>query len=385
MSSALQRPEPKSRPESPLRSNGLSNWEFLPEESFVSRFHLEQRRTERSRRPFVLMLLESASLLGASNQEGTRQKILSALSDSTRETDIRGWYKSGSALGVIFTEIGEADQKSVADALTTRIRSALSRVISTEQVNQINLSFYVFPEDWDEGGIDPSDASATYRDFVQVGKPKQPSLLVKRSIDIVGSLLALMITSPLFVAIAVAIKLTSKGSVLFRQRRIGQYGQGFTFLKFRSMQSGNNSAIHEEFVKRLIAGAIDSGPTTDHQQNVYKLRDDPRVTTVGRFLRRTSLDELPQFLNVLTGEMSLVGPRPPVPYEVENYDLWHRRRLQEVKPGITGLWQVTGRSRTKFDDMVRLDLQYAKSWSLWLDLKILWRTPGAVLMGDGAY
>lgn len=384
MSSALQRPEPKSRPEPPLPSNGFSNWEFLPEESFVSRLHLEQRRTERSRRPFVLMLLESTSLLDASNKAGTRQRILSTLSDSTRETDIRGWYKSGSALGIIFTEIGDVDQKIVASSLTTRIGGLLSRVLSAEQINQINLSFYVFPEDWDKGGMGRSDVSTSYRDF-QVGKPKKPSLLVKRSIDIVGSSLALIIASPLFVAIAVAIKLTSDGSVLFRQRRIGQYGHGFTFLKFRSMRSGNNSAIHEEFVKRLIAGAINSEKTTDRQQKVYKLTDDPRVTTVGRFLRKTSLDELPQFLNVLMGEMSLVGPRPPVPYEVECYDLWHRRRLREVKPGITGLWQVTGRSKTKFDDMVRLDLQYAKSWSLWLDLKILWRTPGAVLMGDGAY
>ena len=385
MSSALHRPKPKSRPESPLQSNGFSNWEFLPEESFVSRFHLEQRRTERSRRPFVLMLLESTSLLEETNKEGTRQKILSTLSDSTRETDIRGWYKRGSALGIIFTEIGEVDQKSIANVLSARIRGLLSRVLSAEQINQINLSFYVFPEDWDEGGIGRSDASTSHRDFAQVSKPKKASLLVKRSIDIVGSLLALIVASPLFIAIAIAIKLNSKGSVLFRQRRIGQYGHGFTFLKFRSMCSGNNSAIHEEFVKRLIAGAINSEQTTDRQQNVYKLTDDPRVTAVGRFLRKTSLDELPQFLNVLMGEMSLVGPRPPVPYEVECYDLWHRRRLREVKPGITGLWQVTGRSKTKFDDMVRLDLQYARSWSLWLDLKILWRTPGAVLMGDGAY
>src|SRR5579864_9804570 len=135
MSSAIQRAEPKSRQESSLRSNGFSNWEFLPEESFVSRFHLEQRRTERSRRPFVLMLLESTSLLEA-NKESARQRILSTLSDSTRETDIRGWYKTGSALGIIFTEIGEVDQKSVANLLTNRISSLLSRVLTAEQINQ---------------------------------------------------------------------------------------------------------------------------------------------------------------------------------------------------------------------------------------------------------
>src|SRR6266704_7217606 len=139
------------------------------------------------------------------------------------------------------------------------------------------------------------------------------------------------------------------------------------------------------YVKRFIAGAVDAG-VSDTQQHkaVYKITEDPRVTRVGRFLRKTSLDELPQFLNVLRGEMSLVGPRPPIPYELEVYDIWHRRRVLEAKPGITGLWQVNGRSRLKFDDMVRLDLQYAKKWSLWLDIKILLQTPWAVLFGDGA-
>jgi lipopolysaccharide/colanic/teichoic acid biosynthesis glycosyltransferase len=118
---------------------------------------------------------------------------------------------------------------------------------------------------------------------------------------------------------------------------------------------------------------------------VYKITNDPRVTALGRFLRKTSLDELPQLINVIRGEMSLIGPRPPVPYEFQRYGLWHRRRVLEIKPGITGLWQVNGRSRTNFDDMVRLDLQYAKQWSLWLDLKILLQTPKAVLFGNGAY
>jgi lipopolysaccharide/colanic/teichoic acid biosynthesis glycosyltransferase len=118
---------------------------------------------------------------------------------------------------------------------------------------------------------------------------------------------------------------------------------------------------------------------------IYKIVSDPRVTQTGRLLRKSSLDELPQLINVLKGEMSLVGPRPPLPYEYERYSTWHRRRLMEVKPGITGLWQVNGRSRTTFDEMVRLDLEYVRSWSIWLDLKILLRTPAAVLSGEGAY
>ena len=125
--------------------------------------------------------------------------------------------------------------------------------------------------------------------------------------------------------------------------------------------------------------------SADRKTSAYKVIDDPRVTSFGRFLRKTSLDELPQLMNVLKGEMSLVGPRPPLPYEVASYDLWHRRRIIEVKPGITGLWQVCGRSRTSFDEMVRLDLRYARRWSLLLDFRILLKTPRAVLSGDGAY
>jgi lipopolysaccharide/colanic/teichoic acid biosynthesis glycosyltransferase len=192
--------------------------------------------------------------------------------------------------------------------------------------------------------------------------------------------LALFALSPLFLLIAIAVKLSSKGPVLFRQKRVGQFGKQFTFLKFRSMQVSNESTNHEQYVRNLITAQLEVP-----ENGVFKIQNDPRVTTVGRFLRKTSLDELPQFWNVVTGEMSLVGPRPPLPYEVAVYDIWHRRRLLEAKPGITGLWQVTGRSRTCFDDMVRLDLHYSRHWSLWLDLRILLKTPSAVIAGDGAY
>ena len=138
------------------------------------------------------------------------------------------------------------------------------------------------------------------------------------------------------------------------------------------------------YVQSLIAGTAKANASDGNGEAVYKLTRDPRITSFGAFLRKTSLDELPQFMNVLRGEMSLVGPRPPVPYEVKAYDVWHRRRLLEAKPGITGLWQVTGRSRTTFDEMVRLDLRYARTCSLWNDLKILAATPAAVLSGRGA-
>ena len=207
---------------------------------------------------------------------------------------------------------------------------------------------------------------------------------IKRAMDVFGSASALLLFSPVLAAIAVAVKLTSKGPVLFRQERLGQYGQTFTFLKFRSMYTNCDAKIHQEYVNQFIAGEVAEN-NADGKKAVFKIQQDPRVTSVGRFLRKTSLDELPQFLNVLRGEMSLVGPRPPIAYEFHAYDLWHRRRVLEIKPGITGLWQVEGRSRTRFDDMVRLDLKYARGWSLWLDVKILIQTPSAVFSGDGAH
>jgi lipopolysaccharide/colanic/teichoic acid biosynthesis glycosyltransferase len=147
----------------------------------------------------------------------------------------------------------------------------------------------------------------------------------------------------------------------------------------------NDVTVHKEYVSHFIAGQATMQESADGTASAYKVIDDPRVTPFGRFLRKTSLDELPQLINVVKGEMSLVGPRPPIPYELASYELWHLRRIIEAKPGITGLWQVCGRSKTSFDEMVRLDLRYARGWSLSLDFKILLRTPGVVLSGDGAY
>jgi lipopolysaccharide/colanic/teichoic acid biosynthesis glycosyltransferase len=357
--------------------------ELLDEKAFIRTLCLERKRTERSSNRFVLMLLESNGLLKSGPDQQALQKVIRALSDATRETDVKGWYEEESILGVIFTEIGAADGRAVANALLTRITDALSSSLSIEQIHKIRLSFHVFPEEAGNGSDRAVDLPL-YPDLVPNADGRRVSRILKRTIDILGSLFALIVFSPLFLLICAAIKLTSRGPVLFRQKRVGQYGRRFVFLKFRSMYFGNDSRVHEQYVAQLIKGA-DCGEAGSGGQKVYKLTNDPRVTPVGRLLRRTSLDELPQFLNVLTGHMSLVGPRPPVLYEFEQYAAWHKRRLLAVKPGITGLWQVRGRSRVKFDDMVRLDLKYASSWSLWLDIKILWLTPAAVFSREGAY
>jgi lipopolysaccharide/colanic/teichoic acid biosynthesis glycosyltransferase len=203
---------------------------------------------------------------------------------------------------------------------------------------------------------------------------------------VLGSFSLLVLLSPVLVCIGVAIKLTSPGPILFQQTRIGQFGQPFRCLKFRSMYPDADASVHQQYVQAFILQSKHGNGVHKalQQEGLFKLHQDPRITRLGHVLRRTSLDELPQLLNVLAGTMSLVGPRPPLPYEAVHYDLWHRRRVLEARPGLTGLWQVQGRSRTTFDEMVRLDLHYLDTWSLWTDLKLLLQTPWTVLKGDGA-
>jgi exopolysaccharide biosynthesis polyprenyl glycosylphosphotransferase len=208
----------------------------------------------------------------------------------------------------------------------------------------------------------------------------QGARVVKRACDVVLGALALVLLAPLWSVVALLIKLDSPGPVLYRQERVGMDGRIFLFLKFRTMLTGADDREHREYQRRYIEGRPDTN-LGDSQRPVYKLHQDPRVTRTGRWLRRTSLDELPQLLNVLRGDMSVVGPRPPIPYEVEAYALWHRKRL-DMKPGMTGLWQVSGRNRLSFDEMVRLDLFYIENWSLWLDLKIMLRTLPVLLRGE---
>ncbi len=210
-------------------------------------------------------------------------------------------------------------------------------------------------------------------------QPLSPvSQFVKRLEDVIIALFTTIILSPLTILIAILIKLDSKGNVFYKQKRVGMDGRQFSFYKFRTMQANNDDSEHREYLKNYIAGEAEN----IGEETVFKL-DDARVTRIGKHLRRLSLDELPQIFNVLRGEMSIVGPRPPIPYEVEEYNATQRRRL-DMKPGITGLWQVSGRNRLTFDQMLTLDVFYIENWSLWLDLKIILKTIPAMIRGDGA-
>ena len=207
---------------------------------------------------------------------------------------------------------------------------------------------------------------------------------VKRAFDVLLATAILVVVSPLMLLIALLVKRSSSGPVLFVQERLGRDGQPFRFYKFRSMAHNSDDAIHRQFAAMFINGDKSGCAESNEGEEVFKLKKDPRITAIGNFLRRSSLDELPQLFNIIKGEMSLVGPRPPIAYEIENYQPWHMERLKAV-PGLTGLWQVSGRSSVSFEEMVRLDVRYINEWTPMLDLKILLKTIPVVLKGTGGY
>jgi len=362
--------------------DGIGGSRIFGEDTFKSMLAIERRRAERSSQPFVLMLLSPEG------QNGSSAKILlrtfGVVAGQTRETDMVGWHEEGEVLGIIFTQVSP-DPCAVTEILRAKIASALRESLGDEIARAIAISVHIFPEQWNKSDSTWVADSKLYSDLERQIPRKRASLAVKRVMDVIGSAVLLILLAPILGIIALAVKLSSKGPVLFEQERMGQFAARFKCLKFRTMYTNCDAKIHQAYVQQFIAGIVADQQGQSPEHTVYKITNDPRVTPVGALLRKTSLDELPQLWNVLRGEMSLVGPRPPVPYEFEIYEHWHRRRVFEVKPGITGLWQVSGRSTTQFDDMVRLDLRYSQSWSLWLDIKILLATPGAVFSGTGAY
>jgi len=358
-----------------------ANYIFFSMPYFLHMLRIERKRTERSKKPFILMLLDISELRTKDSKDFVIDKMKEVLIACLRETDISGWYKNNQIMGAIFTEISSIDGTSIENILR-KVHDGINKLIDPNLAKKIKISFHAFPEINENPKINEGlFNTALYPDLSKPNISKQAKSFLKKTMDLGGSLLAMFFLFPVFLIIAIAIKLTSKGPVFFKQERMGLNGKRFSFLKFRSMHENSDSKCHKEYIEKFI-GQGDSDPNSP---GVYKLCNDSRITPLGHFIRKTSLDELPQFINVLKGEMSLVGPRPPIPYECDLYDIWHKRRLLSVKPGITGLWQVTGRSRTTFDEMVRLDLKYINNWSLWLDIKLLLKTPLVILTGKGAY
>ena len=253
-----------------------------------------------------------------------------------------------------------------------------------EQSIAAGCHLFSVPRTFELAGVQPSVVWNRGQPLVELTAQtlKAQQFAIKRVVDVAGAVLGLLLLAPLLLLLAVIVTLDSRGPVLFRQERIGSGGRRFNVLKFRTMRDGVSDQAHRRLVTRMMRGEDAVGEIAEDGRPVFKLTRDDRVTRVGRWLRRMSLDELPQLFNVLRGEMSLVGPRPPLPYEFEAYDHWQFDRL-EVKPGITGLWQVSGRNLLTYRQMCELDVTYVRCWSLWLDIRILLRTIPVVLFNSG--
>jgi lipopolysaccharide/colanic/teichoic acid biosynthesis glycosyltransferase len=307
----------------------------------------------------------------AAEPASTWRSVVDALGAVRRETDVLGWFEDQAALGLILPETPALGERFAAN-LEARVQHELGRRLDARSRNRLSVRILVHPDS--KGVVATRSVDPLLAEIHPETSRDIANRTLKRALDILGSASLLLVLAPLFLVIAALVKLTSSGPVFFRQVRVGAKAHPFTMLKFRSMRVNATATVHQEYVTAFIKG---NGTTAqDASSTVFKLTNDARITPLGRFLRKTSLDELPQLWNVLCGRMSLVGPRPPLQYEVDQYKPWHCRRVLEAKPGITGLWQVTGRSRTTFDDMVRLDLRYARNPTLWNDLKILLATPG---------
>ena len=351
---------------------------FYTEDYFREMLATERKRTERSQKPILLVMLNIEKLLELVPRKLIVKNFSSVLSGSAREIDIKGWHSHNKSIGIIYTEIHNSGKIPILE----KVHGNLEIAFGKERADYVEVTFAVFPLEAQttRSGESLSVDTRFYPSPFNSSADRKVAVMLKRAEDIVVSGILILFFLPLFIAIAAAIQLTSKGPVFFTQKRIGLEGKPFPFIKFRSMRVNCDPSIHREYVKNLISGKHD-GTASATGGAVYKIKDDPRVTPVGKFIRKTSLDELPQFFNVLMGHMSLVGPRPPIPYEVESYNIWHLRRVLEIKPGITGYWQVAGRSTTTFDTMVRMDLQYIMRWTLWWDLKLILSTPIAVFRG----
>ena len=345
----------------------------------------ERKRSERSKQHFFFVALDIKDVLTNTRSDvEIVNAVIKAIAASSREIDIKGWYEAPICIGIIYTDVGVSTLEQILD----KIKLTLAKLLDKSMAPRIGITYSIFPEeDGKQWTSDRKNEAVLYPSLPSETVRKKTQLFLKRVLDICASGAGIVALSPVLLAFAFLIKLTSPGPVFFKQERIGYGGRKFKLYKFRSMYANNDPAAHKAFVTDLITQRVSQAgaPSGNSASTSYKIKNDPRITAIGRFVRKTSIDELPQLFNVFFGEMSLVGPRPPIGYEVEVYEVWHRPRVVEVMPGITGLWQVEGRSRTTFDGMVRMDLEYIHNWSLWLDLKLLLRTPAAVMAGKGAY
>jgi len=343
----------------------------LPLEAFLNDLHREKRRAERSQAPLSMVLYR----IGGASTESARQaeQLVELLYREKRVTDFIG-HVGDDTVAVLCPDTNGTGVKGFMQKIESKAGSLPFAAVAA-----------TYPDDLFDSIATGTPTPRDIQPFMAAEATDQRDRVypLKRMLDISVASVALCLLAPLMAVVAVAVAVSSRGPVIFKQTRVGKGGFPFTFYKFRSMRTNADDRIHRDFVTTLIQAGDDPVPG-DGSAATFKIKDDPRFTSVGRFIRKTSIDELPQLFNVLKGDMSLVGPRPPIPYEATKYQAWHLRRLLSVRPGMTGIWQVEGRSRVPFNEMVRMDLRYIRGCSLGLDLRILAKTVPVVLSCDGA-
>jgi lipopolysaccharide/colanic/teichoic acid biosynthesis glycosyltransferase len=370
---------------------------IYPVEQFTAALEREQARADRNGHRIAVALIPVRASGGAPTV-----RLLEVLRDRLRVTDEAGWYDEAQ-VGVLMPYTSCRGAWHMLADLCRLMQGELSlsdcRVYlypcerppggnGQHRPESLGAVGCLGPLVLSPGGAECPGASVAHASVAGAGPTPEPACVYplevppggdpsagQRGLDIVCSGLALLVLAPVFLLTALLIRLVSSGPVFFKQVRIGRRGQPFVLWKFRTMVVNADSSVHRRHVAEQIRGGADRGQAA---RPMTKLDHDPRVIPCGGVLRRTCIDELPQLLNVLRGEMSLVGPRPPIPYEVSEYLCWQKRRLDAV-PGLTGLWQVSGKNRLTFDEMVRLDIRYSRQKSFWMNLKIILRTPGVIL------
>ena len=351
----------------------VNSGEIFYDTGFLKQLRLEMLRAQRSNSALSIILLALDKEISDASIAMT--EVLNLVRVNTRDIDIIGFVNE-KTIAILLPYTNEEGAKATC-----------GKLVSVNKHTHFSTAIATYPdkifESLVKNGCIQSDAFFFDLYDSMDGISWFQSKL-KSGIDIVGSVICILALMPIMLITALVIKVTSPGPVIFKQLRLGKQGIPFTFYKFRSMYVNIDDQIHREYTRNLISGQQKEINHGSEENPFYKIKSDPRITRVGKIIRKTSIDELPQFFNVLKGEMSLVGPRPALSYEVEKYKPWHLRRILEVKPGITGLWQVQGRSIVGWDDSVRLDIQYIKKKSLIFDLKILLRTVKVVLCCKGA-
>jgi lipopolysaccharide/colanic/teichoic acid biosynthesis glycosyltransferase len=406
--------------ERPRGENG-KRWEPFPlngrgpNDNLCLRLREERNRSDRSNKTFSVVLFSTREVEGGQAWQAILHSI-EQFSRSSRLSDYWGWYDHD-RLGLVLPETMEEGARRVTsrfmdylrDSRSARFRKSCLRedflsVLEYPKVLKKNVFFNLAgndihgspqPETQGSDGRDREAAAHFEGDAAfceqisstggRRGKPfvHRMEKASRRGLDLALIFCGALFVIPIMILVSLLVKFTSRGPVLFRQSRVGQHGVPFNFLKFRTMYHNCDQAVHREYATQFVRNEAEPQKKDGHEY--YKLLNDKRITPLGAFLRKTALDELPQLINVIRGEMSLVGPRPPIDYEVEKYQTWQLRRVLEVKPGITGLWQVVGRSTTTFNEQVRLDLQYVQRQSVWMNLWLLFKTIKVVLMRKGGF